>query len=69
MGTLNQIIDKPIISADSHVMEPPGTYIDRIAHKYRDTAPQVASAQAADRVITLSVSPDEDWKAAADALK
>jgi predicted TIM-barrel fold metal-dependent hydrolase len=42
MSALNQIIDKPIISADSHVMEPPGTYIDRIAHKYRDTAPHVA---------------------------
>ncbi len=43
MSALNQIISKPIISADSHVMEPPGTYIDRIDHKYRDTAPHVAS--------------------------
>ncbi len=37
------VIRKPIISADSHVMEPPGTYIDRIAHKYKDSAPHVAS--------------------------
>ncbi len=32
---------KPIISADSHITEPPGTYIDRIDHKYKDTAPHV----------------------------
>ncbi|MGH8595765.1 MAG: amidohydrolase family protein [Gammaproteobacteria bacterium] len=43
MSAVNQIIQKPIISADSHVMEPPGTYIDRIDHKFRDRAPQVVS--------------------------
>jgi uncharacterized protein len=43
MSALNQIINQPIISADSHVMEPPGTYIDRIAHKYRDIAPRVVN--------------------------
>lgn len=32
---------KPIISADSHITEPPGTYIDRIDHKYKDTAPHI----------------------------
>ncbi len=32
---------KPLISADSHVTEPPGTYVDRIEHKYRDTAPKM----------------------------
>jgi len=41
MTLARKIIDDTIISADSHVMEPPGTYIDRIAHKYRDTAPHV----------------------------
>lgn len=41
MSTTNSLIAKPIISADSHVMEPPGTYIDRIDHKYRDRAPRV----------------------------
>jgi predicted TIM-barrel fold metal-dependent hydrolase len=32
---------KPIISADSHITEPPGTYIDRIDHKYKDKAPRL----------------------------
>jgi len=32
---------KPIISADSHITEPPGTYVDRIDHKYKDTAPHM----------------------------
>jgi predicted TIM-barrel fold metal-dependent hydrolase len=32
---------KPIISADSHVTEPPETYVDRIDHKYKDSAPHM----------------------------
>ena len=32
---------KPIISADSHITEPPGTYVDRIDRKYKDTAPHM----------------------------
>jgi predicted TIM-barrel fold metal-dependent hydrolase len=32
---------KPIISADSHVTEPPGTYIDRIDRRFRERAPHV----------------------------
>jgi predicted TIM-barrel fold metal-dependent hydrolase len=32
---------KPIISADSHITEPPGCYIDRIDRKYKDTAPHM----------------------------
>ena len=31
----------PCISADSHVTEPPGTYIDRIDPKFRDRAPRM----------------------------
>jgi predicted TIM-barrel fold metal-dependent hydrolase len=31
----------PCISADSHVTEPPGTYIDRIDAAYRDRAPRM----------------------------
>jgi predicted TIM-barrel fold metal-dependent hydrolase len=31
----------PIISADSHVTEPPGTYIDRIDHRFKDRAPKL----------------------------
>ncbi|MBL6749075.1 MAG: amidohydrolase [Nevskia sp.] len=41
MGASNLIIPKSIISADSHVMEPPGTYIDRIDKKFKDRAPHV----------------------------
>jgi uncharacterized protein len=32
---------KPIISADSHITEPPGTYIDRIDHAYKHRAPRM----------------------------
>jgi len=32
---------KPIISADSHITEPPHTYIDRIDPRFRDRAPRV----------------------------
>ena len=31
----------PVISADSHITEPPNTYTDRIDHKYKDTAPHM----------------------------
>ena len=31
----------PIISADSHITEPPSTYVDRIDAKFRDRAPHV----------------------------
>lgn len=34
-------MSKPIISSDSHITEPPGTYIDRIDKKYKDTAPRL----------------------------
>ena len=47
MSATSSITDRPIISADSHVMEPPDTYLARIDHKYRDTAPRVE--QHADR--------------------
>ena len=32
---------KPIISADSHVTEPPDTYVDRIEPRFRERAPRV----------------------------
>ena len=35
------VTKKPIISADSHIMEPPETYIGHIDKKYKDTAPRV----------------------------
>jgi hypothetical protein len=34
-------MQKPIISADSHITEPPNTYTDRIDHKYKDSAPHM----------------------------
>ena len=34
-------MQKPIISADSHVTEPPDTYISRIDPKYREVAPRM----------------------------
>ena len=36
-----RIISKPIISADSHLMEPPDTYLPRIDKKYKDDAPRM----------------------------
>jgi predicted TIM-barrel fold metal-dependent hydrolase len=36
-----RIISKPIISADSHIMEPPDTYLPRIDKKYKDDAPRM----------------------------
>src|SRR4029450_13751522 len=32
---------KPLISADSHVTEPPNTYVDRIDRRFRDRAPHI----------------------------
>jgi predicted TIM-barrel fold metal-dependent hydrolase len=36
----------PIISADSHITEPPNTYLDHIDPKYRDTAPHMVDGGA-----------------------
>lgn len=36
-----KIISKPIISADSHIMEPPDTYLPRIDKKYKADAPRI----------------------------
>src|SRR5215470_10114056 len=32
---------KGMISADSHITEAPGTYVDHIERKYKDTAPRI----------------------------
>jgi predicted TIM-barrel fold metal-dependent hydrolase len=32
---------KPILSADSHITEPPGTYVERIDPRFRDRAPRM----------------------------
>ena len=33
---IDKVIPGPIISADSHITEPPGTYLDRIDPAFRD---------------------------------
>ena len=38
---VDNVLPARIISADSHVTEPPGTYLDRIDPAYRDRAPHV----------------------------
>ena len=38
-------MDYPIISADSHITEPPNTYIDYIDPKWRDRAPQLREVE------------------------
>jgi hypothetical protein len=37
--TAARVIDGPIISADSHITEPPNCYVDFIDPAYRDQAP------------------------------
>ena len=34
-------MNKPIISADSHISEPPNCYLDHIEPAYRDKAPRL----------------------------
>jgi uncharacterized protein len=43
--TATPVIDRPIISADSHITEPPGCYIDNIDPAYRDRAPRVVETE------------------------
>ena len=35
------MVDHPVISADSHITEAPGTYVDHIDPKWRDRAPKL----------------------------
>ena len=42
---------KPIISADSHITEPPDTYVDRIDRRFRDRAPHVVRDATARRPV------------------
>jgi uncharacterized protein len=43
----------PIISADSHVTEPPNTYIDNIDPKFRDRAPRLQTIEGAGDVFFI----------------
>ncbi len=42
-STEDNVLPARLISADSHVTEPPGCYLDRIDPAYRDRAPRVAT--------------------------
>jgi predicted TIM-barrel fold metal-dependent hydrolase len=42
-ATMSKPATIPCISADSHVTEPPGTYVDRIDAEYRDRAPRLSN--------------------------
>jgi predicted TIM-barrel fold metal-dependent hydrolase len=44
---------KPAVSADSHVTEPPGTYVDRIDKAYKEKAPRMHFMEGVGDVFTL----------------
>jgi predicted TIM-barrel fold metal-dependent hydrolase len=46
-------MDKPCISADSHITEPPNCYIDHIDPKYRDIAPKMVRDEAKGDVFVI----------------
>ncbi|MCZ6645799.1 MAG: amidohydrolase family protein [SAR324 cluster bacterium] len=48
---------KPIISADSHVVEPPGTYVDRIDKKFLDRAPRMVHDEQRGDIFVIDGSP------------
>lgn len=48
---------KPIVSADSHITEPPGTYVDRIDKKYKSDAPRMQFMEGVGDVFMLSGIP------------
>jgi predicted TIM-barrel fold metal-dependent hydrolase len=48
---------KPIVSADSHITEPPGTYVDRIDKKYKSEAPHMEFMEGVGDVFKLSGIP------------
>lgn len=46
----------PVISADSHILEPPGTWVDRVAAKYKDQVPQLRHLDTHDEWVMGDVS-------------
>ncbi len=50
---------KPIISADSHIAEPPGTYVDRIDKKWKDRAPHMVRAENGGDVYVVDGLPNK----------
>jgi len=52
------IIDKPIISADSHITEPPSLYQGRVPKKFADTAPRLHRTDTGGEVILIDGMAD-----------
>jgi len=51
-------VDYPVISADSHITEPPNTYVDHIESKWKGRAPQMRfDEKLGDAFFTEGVSP------------
>jgi predicted TIM-barrel fold metal-dependent hydrolase len=50
-------VNPPVISADSHVTEPPGTYVDHIDPKWRDRAPQLVHVDGVGDVFQIDGFP------------
>lgn len=50
-------MNKPIISADSHITEPPDCYKGHIAARYRDTAPYITEMQGLGDVFVIDGMP------------
>ena len=50
-------MDVPVISADSHVTEPAGTYVDRIDAKWRDKAPRLVHVDGVGDVFAIDGFP------------
>ena len=47
-------MNKPVISADSHITEPPNTYVDFIESKWKDKAPQMKYVEALGDQVTIT---------------
>lgn len=50
-------VDRPVISADSHVTEPAGTYVDHIDPKWRDKAPRLVHREGVGDVFEIDGFP------------
>ena len=50
-------MDHPVISADSHITEPPNTYVDHIDAKWRDKAPRMVFREGIGDVFVIDGLP------------
>lgn len=56
--TAQTLTEKPIISADSHVTEPPAVYRDRVPRRFRDRAPRLQRTDSGGDVIVIDGMDD-----------